>query len=38
ENFFARIKRFRRVGTRFEQKPENYTAFVTLAAIADWIT
>jgi len=38
ENFFARIKRFRRVGTRFEQKPENYTAFVTLAAIADWST
>lgn len=37
ENFFARIKRFRRVATRFEQKPENYIAFVTIAAISDWI-
>ena len=37
ENFFARIKISRRVATRFEQKPENYIAFVTIAAISDWI-
>lgn len=37
ENFFCRIKRFRRVNTRYEQTPENFIAFVTLAALADWI-
>jgi len=37
ENFFCRIKRFRRVATRYEQTPENYIGFVTLAAIADWV-
>lgn len=37
ENFFCRIKRFRRVGTRYEQTPENYMGFVTLSAIADWV-
>jgi len=37
ENFFCRIKRFRRVATRYEQTPENYIGFVTLAAISDWV-
>ena len=37
ENFFGRIKRFRRVATRYDQKPENYFGFVTLASIKDWI-
>jgi len=37
ENFFGRIKRFRRVATRYEQKPENYLGFVTLASIKDWM-
>lgn len=37
ENFFCRIKRFRRVNTRHEQSPKNYIGFVTIAAIADWI-
>ena len=37
ENFFCRIKRFRRVHTRYEQTPRNYIAFVTLAALDDWI-
>jgi putative transposase len=37
ENFFGRIKRFRRVATRYDQKPENYFGFVALASIKDWI-
>lgn len=36
ENFFCRIKRFRRVATRYEQKPQNYLGFVTLSALYDW--
>jgi len=37
ENFFGRIKRFRRVATRYDQKPQNYLGFVLLASIKDWI-
>ncbi len=37
ENFFARIKRFRRIGTRYDRLAETYTAFVSLAAIMDWV-
>lgn len=37
ENFFCRIKSYRRVATRYEQLPETYLGFVTIAAIADWI-
>lgn len=37
ENFFARIKRHRRVNTRYDRLAETYMAFVSLAAIADWI-
>lgn len=37
ENFFCRIKRFRRVNTRYEQTARNYLAFVHLASIADWM-
>ena len=37
ENFFARIKRFRRVNTRYDKLSKTYMGFVTLSAIADWI-
>lgn len=37
ENFFARVKRHRRVNTRYDRLAGTYMSFVTLAAIADWI-
>ena len=33
ERFFGRIKRFRRVATRYEKKAANYLSFVWLAAV-----
>ena len=33
ERFFGRVKRFRRVATRYEKKPENYTGFFWIAAL-----
>ena len=37
ENFFQRIKRFRRIGTRYEKLDLHFLAFVHLAAIIDWL-
>lgn len=37
ENFFSRIKRHRRINTRYDRLPETFMAFVSLAALADWI-
>lgn len=37
ENFFARIKRWRRVATRYEKLSETFLGFVTLASIIDWL-
>ncbi len=37
ENFFSRIKRKRRVGTRYEKLSETFLGFVTFAAIIDWV-
>ena len=37
ENFFCRIKRSRRVATRYERLAATYTSFVILAALDDWI-
>jgi transposase len=37
ENFFQRIKRLRRVGTRYEKLSLHFLAFVQLAAILDWL-
>lgn len=33
ERFFGRIKRYRRVATRYEKKPVNFIGFVWLAAL-----
>jgi len=38
ENFFQRIKRFRRVGTRYEKLALHFLGFVQLAAILDWLS
>ena len=37
ENYFSRIKRFRRVGTRYDRHAETYIAFVCLASLMDWL-
>ena len=37
ENFFQRIKRFRRVGARYEKLGLHFLGFVQLAAILDWL-
>lgn len=37
ENYFCRIKRFRRIGTRYDRLPETYLSFVFLASLRDWI-
>jgi transposase len=36
ENLFQRLKRFRRVGTRYEKLDLHFLGFVQLAAILDW--
>lgn len=36
ENFFQFIKRFRRVGTRYEMTAQNYSGMVTIACILQW--
>jgi len=38
ENFFCRIKRHRRISTRYEKLATTYLAFVQLAAVLDWLT
>ena len=38
ENFFCRIKRFRRISTRYDKLARTFLAFVQLAAILDWLT
>lgn len=37
ENFFQRLKRLRRVSTRYEKLSAHFLAFVQLAAILDWL-
>ena len=37
ENFFGRIKRFRRVCTRYDRLADTYLSFVYLAALMDWL-
>ena len=37
ENFFGRIKRPRRVGTRYEKLGETFLGFVTFATVLDWL-
>jgi transposase len=37
ENFFCRIKRHRRLSTRYEKLAITFLAFVELAAVIDWL-
>jgi transposase len=37
ENFFPRLKSFRRLNTRYDKLPETFLGFLTLAAIKDWL-
>jgi len=37
ENFFCRLKHYRRAATRFEKTARNYLGFVVLAAIRIWM-
>ena len=37
ENYFSRIKRFRRIGTRYDRHAETYISFVCLASLMDWL-
>jgi len=37
ENLFQRLKRYRRIGTRYEKRDSFFLSFVQLAAILDWL-
>lgn len=37
ERFFNRIKHFRGIATRYDRRPDNFLAAITLAAIRIWI-
>lgn len=37
ERFFARIKQFRRIATRYDKLSERYSAFIALAAAFIWL-
>ncbi len=37
EHFFQKLKRFRRIATRYEKKARNFLAFVHLASILIWL-
>lgn len=37
ENFFCRIKRLRRLSTRYDKLAATFFSFITLAAILDWL-
>jgi transposase len=37
ERSVGRLKRFRRVATRYDKRAVNYLAWVTLAAVAIWL-
>jgi transposase len=37
ENFFCKIKRYRRVATRYEKTSTNFLGFVLFAALRVWL-
>jgi len=37
ENFFCKIKRYRRIATRYEKTAANYLGFVLFASIQVWL-
>lgn len=38
ENYFCRMKRHRRISTRYDRLPETFKSFVFLASIWDWLS
>jgi len=38
ENFFCRIKKYRRIATRYDKLASSFINFVTFASIIDWIS
>lgn len=36
ENFFQFIKRFRRIGTRYEKHAQNFAGMITIGCILQW--
>ena len=38
ENFFCRIKKYRRISTRYDKLAVTFLAFVQFAAVLDWLT
>lgn len=37
ENFFQFIKRYRRIGTRYEKTAQNYSGMIILTCILQWV-
>jgi len=37
ENFFGRIKRLRRIATRYEKTKSSFEGMLTIACLLDWI-
>ncbi len=37
ENFFQRVKRFRRIGTRYQKLDQTLLCMLTIAAVIDWL-
>ena len=37
ENYFCKIKRFRRIATRYDRTSETYLSFLALASLTTWI-
>ena len=37
ENFFSRIKRYRRIATRYEKLADHYLGFLFFTAVLDWL-
>ena len=37
ENLFSRIKRNRRVATRYDRLTDTFMEFINITAIADWV-
>jgi len=37
ENFFCKLKQFRRIATRYEKRAANYLAMLHIAAITLWL-
>ena len=38
ENYFARIKRHRRIATRYEKLAVTFLGFIQFATVLDWLT